>query len=274
MFIGIVADSHDNLPLIDHAVRLLADLGAEVILHAGDIVSPFAAKKFAESGIKVYAVYGNNDGEKEGLAKVLDVTPSPRRVELVGKTFVIAHSLAQVKDTDKGPMVWEAKATAIYLQRDGLPTWPHWVIFARNVENPDEIKFFIANAPAGTPLEVLLYVGFSRAHVERCFEDEKSELGLSHFELRNYRGLQRHLIVTALTHLFLAEAHKSWRGEKSGVDGLPASDGQFRVDPLLVGVRKRPQEVPGKSGLRYPANAGSQPTVAAVPREDQAQAVA
>jgi hypothetical protein len=101
MFIGIVSDSHDNLPLIDRAVRLLGDLGAEVILHAGDIVSPFAAKRFAESGLLVYAVYGNNDGEKEGLAKVLDVTPGPRRIELAGKTFVIAHSLAQIKDADK-----------------------------------------------------------------------------------------------------------------------------------------------------------------------------
>jgi hypothetical protein len=174
-----------------------------------------------------------------------------------------------VKDTDKGPMVWQTKATAIYLQRDGLPTWAHWLIIARNVENPDEIKFFIANAPAGTPPEVLLHVGFSRAHVERCFEDEKSELGLSHFEIRNYRGLRRHLIVTALTHLFLAEAHQQWRGEKSGADGLPASDGQFRMDPMPVGVRKRSQEIPGQSGLRHPANAGSQPTVAAIPREGQ-----
>jgi SRSO17 transposase len=179
-----------------------------------------------------------------------------------------------VKDTDKGPMVWEAKATAIHLQRDGLPTWPHWLIIARPVENPDEIKFFIGNAPAGTPLEVLLHVGFSRAHVERCFEDEKSELGLSHFELRGFRGLRRHLIVTALSHLFLAEVHQQWRGEKPGVDGLPAPDGQFRVDPLAVGVRERSQEIPGQSGLRHPTNAGSQPAVATIPREGQAQAVA
>ena len=48
-----------------------------------------------------------------------------------------------IKDTDKGPMVWEAKATAIYLKRDGLPTPPHGLLIARNVENPKEIKYFL-----------------------------------------------------------------------------------------------------------------------------------
>ena len=178
-----------------------------------------------------------------------------------------------IKDTDKGPIVWEAKAAPIYLKRDGLPTRPHCLIIARNVENPDEVKFFLGNAPAGTPLEVLLHVGFSRAHVERCFEDEKSELGLSHFEMRHYRGLCRHLIITALTHLFLAETLQEWRGEKSGTDGLPTSHGHFRAGPLLVGVRPGPHKVPGKSGPHHPANAGPQPPGATVPREDQTQAI-
>jgi SRSO17 transposase len=178
-----------------------------------------------------------------------------------------------IKDTDKGPMVWQAKAAAIYLRRQGLPTRPHWLVIARNVARLDEVKFFIGNAPAGTPLEVLLHVGFSRAHVERCFEDEKSELGLSHFELRNYRGLRRHLTVTALTHLFLAEVHHQWRGEKSGVDGLPASSRQFRVDPLSMGVRARSQEIPGNSGLRPSADTGSQSPSAALPWEGPTQAV-
>lgn len=179
-----------------------------------------------------------------------------------------------IKDTDKGPMVWEARTAPIYLKRDGLPTQAHWLIITRNVENLGEIKFFLANAPAGTPLEMLLHVGFSRAHVERCFEDEKSELGLSHFELRTYRGLCRHLIVTALTHLFLAEVHGLWRGEKSGAHGLPASHGHFGLGPLIGGVRTRLPQVPGASVGHHPADPRAQPTIPAVPRESQAQAVA
>ena len=76
-----------------------------------------------------------------------------------------------VKDSTQGPVVWEAKAAPIYLKRDGLPTWPHWLIVARNVLDPDEVKYFVSNAPAGTPLEVLLHVAFQRFHVEVCFEE-------------------------------------------------------------------------------------------------------
>lgn len=179
-----------------------------------------------------------------------------------------------IKDTQKGPMVWEAKATAIYLKRDGLPTWAHWLVIARNVENPEEIKFFIANAPAGTPLEVLLHVGFSRWHVERCFEDEKTELGLSHFEVRNYQSLRRHLIVTSITHLFLAEVHQQWRGEKSRVDGVPGPDSQFRADPFPLGMRTGESEVLGESGGRNNRDATAYPAIARVACEEETQAVA
>jgi SRSO17 transposase len=132
----------------------------------------------------------------------------------------IPWEVFHVKDTDKGPMVWEAKAAPFYLKRDGLPTRAHWLIIARNRLNPDEVKFFVSNAPQGTPLEVLLHVAFSRWHVERCFQDEKDKLGLSHFEVRNYLSLRRHLVLTAVSHLFLAKMHQKWRGEKSGVEGL------------------------------------------------------
>jgi SRSO17 transposase len=199
------------------------------------------------------------------LENMLAYSPSLRRVP---------WEKFHIKDTDKGPMVWEAKATAIYLKRDGLPTPPHWLIIARNVENLEEVKYFLANAPAGTPLEVLLHVAFSRAHVERCFEDEKSELGLSHFELRNYRGLCRHLIVTALTHLFLAEVQDQWRGKKSGTDRLPTSHGQFGAGPVPVGVRTSPPEVSGTSGRHSAADAGAQPPRPTLPLEGQAQAAA
>jgi SRSO17 transposase len=156
-----------------------------------------------------------------------------------------------IKDTTKGPMVWEAKATRFYLNRDGQPTFPHWLIVARNVLDPTEIKFFISNAPADIPLEVLLHVGFSRWHVERCFEDEKGEVGLSHFEVRNYRSLRRHLILTAVSFLFLAKVHQIWWGKKSGTDRLPSPNGQLRPDPIALENRTRPKDGPdilGTSG--------------------------
>lgn len=131
-----------------------------------------------------------------------------------------------IKNTHKGPMVWDAKAVAFYLKKNGLPTRPHWLIVARNVLHPEEVKFFVSNAPQSTPLEILLHVAFHRWHVERCFQDEKDKLGLSHFEVRNYRSLRRHWTITAVSHLFLAKVQLKWRGEKSGTDGLPTPPGR------------------------------------------------
>jgi len=158
-----------------------------------------------------------------------------------------------IKDTGKGPVVWEAKAAPFHLKREGLPTRPHWLIIARNRLNPDEVKFFVSNAPRSTPLEVLLHVAFSRWRVERCFQDEKDKLGLSHFEVRNYLSLRRHWTVTAVSHLFLAKVRQKWRGEKSGIDRLPTSLGDLGSDSIPMAAGSG-QAVPlGTHGRHHPA---------------------
>jgi SRSO17 transposase len=141
-----------------------------------------------------------------------------------------------VKDDDGGPVVWEVKAAPFYTKRDRVPTWAHWLIAARHPLSA-EVKYFVSDAPAGTPLEQLLRVAFSRWSVERCFQDAKSELGLSHFEVRNYQSLLRHMIITALSLLFLARATASRRGKKSPAHGLPGAPGRQRADTGLLAWR-------------------------------------
>ena len=126
----------------------------------------------------------------------------------------------RIKDGEKGPMVWEVKHVSLYPKNeDGLPTRSYHLVVARNVLNPEEIKYFVSNAPQGTSVQTMLLVAFSRWRVERCFEDEKGELGLDHYEGRKYIGLKRHMILTTVSHLFLAKTHQELRGEKPGVEG-------------------------------------------------------
>ena len=160
-----------------------------------------------------------------------------------------------IKDGTKGPIVWEAKAARFYLKRDGLPTWPHWLIVARNALDPNEVKYFVSNAPMGTPLEVILHVAFSRWHVERCFQDEKSELGLSHFEVRNHLSLRRHLILTAVSHLFLSQTHQKWRGEKSAADSLSGPHRRLRPSPQPLDDRTGSAPIPASYRGDYHADA-------------------
>jgi len=140
----------------------------------------------------------------------------------------------RVKDGEKGPMVWEVKPIRFFPQlEDGDPGRPGHLIVARNVLKPDEVKYFVSNAPPGTRLQTLLLVAFSRWHVERCFQDEKTELGFGHFEGRKYRGLIRHQALSAVSHLFLERLREQW-GEKPGVDRLPDSDCGSRFGAIVV----------------------------------------
>jgi SRSO17 transposase len=154
-----------------------------------------------------------------------------------------------IKDTTKGPIVWEAKAGMFQFKRDGMPTRAHWLIIARNVLDPSEVKYFISNAPAGTPLEMLLQVGFSRWGVERCFEDQKTELGMDHFEVRNFKSLERHLAITSVSLLFLARTRQKLRGEKTtgdgGTDGLPGSHRRQCNDRRVINDPKRTNAAAG-----------------------------
>jgi SRSO17 transposase len=179
-----------------------------------------------------------------------------------------------IKDTTKGPMVWEAKAAKFYLKRDGLPTRAHWLIVARNIENPKEVKYFVSNAPEGTPLEVLLHVGFSRWHVERCFEDEKSELGLSHFEVRNYKSLRRHMIITAVSHLFLAQVHQKWLGEKTRYDGLPDSHRILSSGSIFMANRQGAGKILGTDSGNYYRNTAAYSSFSSLPYTRKTQAIA
>jgi SRSO17 transposase len=179
-----------------------------------------------------------------------------------------------VKDSTKGPVVWQAKAARIYLKRDGLPTWPHWLIVARNALDPKEVKYFVSNAPEGTPLEVLMHVAFQRYHVELCFQEEKSELGMDHFEVRNYKSLIRHLLLTAVSHLFLAKAQQKLRGEKSAADDLPGSPGDFGPGPVAVVDRASARLLPERPGEDHYPDAITQRQGPALPREGPKAAVA
>lgn len=179
-----------------------------------------------------------------------------------------------IKDTRKGPMVWEAKAARFHLKRNGLPTRPHWLIVARNLENPNEVKYFVSNAPEGTPLEVLLHVAFSRWHVERCFEDEKGQLGLSDFEVRNYRSLRRHLTLTAVSHLFLAKVHQQWGGKESRTYSLPTAHSLLGPGAIVVADRNGSTSDAGTMRRDNHDNATAPGTIAPLPCESQANAIA
>jgi SRSO17 transposase len=132
----------------------------------------------------------------------------------------------RVKEGHKGPLVWEVKHAALFPKReDGDPGWPLHLVVARYALDRSEIKYFVSNAPPGTPVGTLLLVAFSRWRIERCFEDGKTELGFDHFEGRGYTGLIRHQRLVALAHLFCARVCQRWGEKQPRADGVPGEGG-------------------------------------------------
>jgi hypothetical protein len=68
MRIGILSDTHDNLPMVERAVTMLNGLSPDLVLHAGDFVAPFVIPKLAGLSCPCIGVFGNNDGDRALLA--------------------------------------------------------------------------------------------------------------------------------------------------------------------------------------------------------------
>lgn len=133
--------------------------------------------------------------------------------------------------------VWRARRTRVWAARG----W-HTLVTAVN-EATGEVKFFVTNA-VGESLATVLAVAFRRATVEHAFRVGKTELGLTHFEGRQYVGLERHLLLTLIVMGFVAVHTGRLRGEK------PAGDAGAGVPGAERGV---PTAVPPPAGRARPA---------------------
>jgi putative phosphoesterase len=70
MILGIVADSHDNLPKLKKAIALFNKKNTSLVLHAGDYVAPFSVGILENNlNCEYVGVFGNCDGERAGLTK-------------------------------------------------------------------------------------------------------------------------------------------------------------------------------------------------------------
>jgi putative phosphoesterase len=94
--IGILSDSHDNRDALRAAVQLFNQEDCRLVLHAGDFVAPFAARELEALDCPVKAVFGNCDGEKEGLRSTVadfgKIKEPPYVFRYEGREFLLTHT--------------------------------------------------------------------------------------------------------------------------------------------------------------------------------------
>jgi putative phosphoesterase len=105
MLIGILSDTHDHIVNIKKAINRFKEEKVQLVLHAGDYVSPFTALPFSELDVQLIGVFGNNCAEKKSLKTAyLKVGGEIRgyftEVEADGLRIALLHGHRK-QDTDK-----------------------------------------------------------------------------------------------------------------------------------------------------------------------------
>jgi len=98
MKVCIVSDSHDNRFLLAAAVKEAKELGAESVLHCGDVVAPTTLKILNPIGLPVHVIHGNNTGDMFSLSRlsqnpdsVVQYYGQDAGIELAGKKIFMVH---------------------------------------------------------------------------------------------------------------------------------------------------------------------------------------
>jgi putative phosphoesterase len=98
MKLCIVSDSHDRAEPLARAVREAAGLGAEAVIHCGDVIGTQTLRAALEAGLPMHVIHGNNLGDPVSLSRWSRERPgkltyhgADARLELGGRRVFVVH---------------------------------------------------------------------------------------------------------------------------------------------------------------------------------------
>jgi SRSO17 transposase len=111
--------------------------------------------------------------------------------------------------------------------RDYEKAEPHaeeWLLIEWPKGEPEPTKYWISTLPSTMKLQALIKMAKHRWIIERDYEELKQELGLGHFEGRNWRGFHHHATLCIAAYGFLvAERSRFSPSARAGHLGFVAS---------------------------------------------------
>ena len=98
MKVCIVSDSHDRADALEQAVGEAKALGAQVVIHCGDLIGAQTIKPALVHGLPVHLIHGNNVGDTESLHRQMRNSNGrltyhglDGRIELGGRRVFLVH---------------------------------------------------------------------------------------------------------------------------------------------------------------------------------------
>lgn len=107
MRIGVFADTHDHLDNIRRAVAVFNQRECELVVFAGDFVSSIAIPPLRELKARVLACFGDNEGNKPGVAAGMRIVGSVGDGPFGFRTpdgcrILVTHMLSQLQGMTGG----------------------------------------------------------------------------------------------------------------------------------------------------------------------------
>jgi SRSO17 transposase len=159
--------------------------------------------------------------------------------QLVDEEDLLHWQSRKIAEGEKGPIVASFARVRVYLSPQRTPESERTLLL-RN--DPDgRIKYALSNAPESVAMSELVRVSAARWPIERCFQEDKSELGLDHYEHRSWAAWHRHMRLVFLAHLFLTRLRLKYK--KSPGPDVAASSSLAGME--LASPDARPRLRPG-----------------------------
>ncbi|MCP5264874.1 MAG: metallophosphoesterase family protein [Burkholderiaceae bacterium] len=98
MKVCIVSDSHDRAEPLARAVREATALGAQAVIHCGDLIGTQSIKPALAIGLPVHLIHGNNIGDVQSLHRLVRLSEgrlsyhgADGRIDLAGRRVFLVH---------------------------------------------------------------------------------------------------------------------------------------------------------------------------------------
>jgi SRSO17 transposase len=151
-----------------------------------------------------------------------------------------AWTRISVRDGDKGPLEVEVAACPVQARiKQRVMKHEETLVVIRSLDESCVTKydFYLSNAPRETPRKEFARVALAAHRIEEAIKRGKSEAGLSHYEVRNWRGWHHHQVLSLIAIWFLVrETH---RGKKIDTSHHRAADSRGDRDASASGPPMR-----------------------------------
>jgi len=118
----------------------------------------------------------------------------------------------------KGPRIYAWARVRVIESRDGFPGPEVWLLARRALSDPSELTYYFALAPTTVSLQQLAQVAGTRYTVEQVIKEAKSEVGFDRYEVRSWHSWHRHITLSMLAQVWLAD-QRLVAGEKNRPGG-------------------------------------------------------